>query len=210
MLVSHKYKFIFIKTRKTAGTSIEVDLSKIMGDDDIVTPIMPEVDGHQPRNYQTKGLVNKLLSRRFFNHMTATQVKALVGQDVFRSYFKFSVEREPVDKCISFYSMLKNSPDHGSDSNTLTWDGYVKAGKFPIDLEKYTDGQGNLMVDRIIQYENMGEDLKDALETIGCPAPEIKTRAKGGFREDFPVTDAQRKVIYDAFAGSTGYSNYTL
>ena len=38
MIVSHKYKFIFIKTRKTAGTSIEYNLSKYLGKEDIITP----------------------------------------------------------------------------------------------------------------------------------------------------------------------------
>ena len=33
-----KYKFIFIKTRKTAGTSIEYNLSKYLGKEDIITP----------------------------------------------------------------------------------------------------------------------------------------------------------------------------
>ena len=52
MLLSHTHKFIFVKTRKTAGTSIEVDLSKFMSDEDIVTPIIPEEPGHIPRNFQ--------------------------------------------------------------------------------------------------------------------------------------------------------------
>src|SRR4030095_6484076 len=56
MILSHKHRFIFIKTAKTAGTSIEVFLSKHCGPDDVVTPVAPAVEGHQPRNYQ--GLIN--------------------------------------------------------------------------------------------------------------------------------------------------------
>jgi hypothetical protein len=42
MIISHKHKFIFIKTRKTAGTSLEIALSRYLGPTDIVTPITPE------------------------------------------------------------------------------------------------------------------------------------------------------------------------
>src|ERR1700682_2469961 len=58
MIISHKYKLIFIKTAKTAGTSIEVFLSKQCGPMDIVTPIAPPIEGHQPRNYQ--GFINPI------------------------------------------------------------------------------------------------------------------------------------------------------
>src|SRR5207245_10127827 len=58
MIISNKYKFIFIKTTKTAGTSIEVFLSKQCGPMDILTPIAPPIEGHQPRNYQ--GFINPI------------------------------------------------------------------------------------------------------------------------------------------------------
>ena len=39
MIVSHRHRFIFIKTRKTAGTSIEIALSPHCGPEDIISPI---------------------------------------------------------------------------------------------------------------------------------------------------------------------------
>ncbi len=57
MIISHKYKFIFLKTKKTAGTSIEISLSRYCGDKDIITPIMFEDEkiradlGKYPQNY---------------------------------------------------------------------------------------------------------------------------------------------------------------
>jgi len=39
MIISHKHKFIYIKCRKTAGTSIEMSLSKLCGPQDIITPL---------------------------------------------------------------------------------------------------------------------------------------------------------------------------
>lgn len=48
MIVCHEHKFIFIKTRKTAGTSAEIALSQHCGTRDIITPMAPE-DGRCAR-----------------------------------------------------------------------------------------------------------------------------------------------------------------
>ncbi len=42
MIVSHKHRFIFLKTNKTAGTSVEIALSKFCGPDDVIPPLIPE------------------------------------------------------------------------------------------------------------------------------------------------------------------------
>lgn len=57
MIASFLQGFVFIKTRKTGGTSVEIVLSSWCGPDDIVTPIEPEDEliraryGGSPRNY---------------------------------------------------------------------------------------------------------------------------------------------------------------
>ena len=42
MIINHRYKFIFLSTRKTAGTSIEIALSQFCDASDIITPIAEE------------------------------------------------------------------------------------------------------------------------------------------------------------------------
>ena len=58
MIINHKYKFIFIKTRKTAGTSIEIALSQFCDANDVITPITgqdeckrQELGFRGPQNY---------------------------------------------------------------------------------------------------------------------------------------------------------------
>ena len=55
MIVSHRHRFIFLKTRKTAGTSIELFLFPHCGAEDIVTPLtrtpLTQRVGHRARNH---------------------------------------------------------------------------------------------------------------------------------------------------------------
>ena len=58
MILSHTRRFIFIKTRKVSGTSMEISLSKNCGGDDVITPISYEDElvrldegGCLPQNY---------------------------------------------------------------------------------------------------------------------------------------------------------------
>lgn len=103
MIVSHRYRFIFLKTRKTAGTSIEVALSRLMGEADIITPIGREDEavrsqlGYRgPQNFLVSPLRygveewRKLIFERhrtkFYNHIPAREAKRFLGDRIWNSY----------------------------------------------------------------------------------------------------------------------------
>src|SRR5262245_62801539 len=69
MIVSHKHKFIFIKTKKTAGTAIEAALSELCGPEDVITPYREESEparkGLSPQNYRIE---HSLKPKRTFLH----------------------------------------------------------------------------------------------------------------------------------------------
>jgi len=198
MIISHKYKFIFIKTAKTAGTSIEVFLSKQCGPTDIVTPIFPPVEAHQPRNH--KGFINpipEILERphriasalrsafinrdKFFNHMSASLVKKRIPAQVWDSYFKFCVERNPWDKVLSHYHM------HAArEGGSLSLDEYLARGRFPINYFRYTDDSGaKIIVDRVLRYENLVAELGEVFSQLKIPFDgTLGVKAKSEYRTD--------------------------
>src|SRR5690554_1428450 len=120
MIVCHKYKFIFIKTQKTASTSLEIALSGLCSSSDIVTPISVNDEVYRkslgfqtPANYivpfkrySKQDLAEFFISRRrkeLYNHMSCLEIKKYVGSEIYNSYYKFCFERNPYDKLISLF-----------------------------------------------------------------------------------------------------------
>jgi len=171
MIISHKFKFIFIKTRKTAGTSIEVFLSEFCGPDDIVTPIIPHVPPHSPRNYEG-----------FYNHMPAHAIRSRVDPGVWNSYYKFCVERNPWDKVLSHFSMLRVR-----SNGTLTFEQYMQLQHFPVNFPMYTEPEdsGTIIVDDVLRYESLSDGLSHTFKRLGIPfSGDLGVYAKAGHRTD--------------------------
>jgi len=218
MIISHKYKFIFIKTRKTAGTTIEYNISKYLGKNDIIPPSNQSVYLSQNFIYDTKiskflkkvklNKISRIFENKFSEHEHAFDLKKKIDRNFFDSYFKFCVEREPVDKCISYYFMRKNSSTSTTIKQNMTWDDFVQKKRFPIDSNMYSFGN-KLLVDKIIKYENLENELTAILKDRGINNFKIEKSVNNSSRGVDPeVTLKQKKIIYDSFKPSLRFINY--
>lgn len=129
MIISRKYRFVFIKGVKVAGTSIEIALSKLCRDpEDIITPITARdevmrlgANGDGARNYsadpdaersylealrrtpvsQLPNIARPMRpSEIYFNHMSLREV--LLQDPTVSSYKVVFVERNPYAKILSW------------------------------------------------------------------------------------------------------------
>ena len=213
MIVSHKHRFIFLKTKKTAGTSVEVFLSGIAGPDAIVTPEDPQEPGHVPRNFRGGWNYNFLpamladpgfpgsflrhprgrlgLYRHYWNHMPAWLARAKLGEEVWNGYFKFCFERNPWDKVISLYwwYMRENGWFERTTSKPPSLEEFMldRRGLESSDWHLYAIDE-EIAVDEVGRYENLTGDLGSILDKIGVTAEVELPRAKSSYRK----RDAER------------------
>ena len=205
MIASHQHRFIFLKTRKTAGTSVEIALSKVCGPDDIITEISPEDEalrtaagGRPPQNFDSPPL-----PRKAYNHMGAKAAREVVGEAAWRDYFTFAIERNPWDAVVSlYYWKYKDRPE------LPDFEQYVSE----VWIEQLSNNrrmyriQGRIAVDRVLRYERLAEELQEVWDHLGLPgAPELP-RAKGharpaGHYRDL-YTPASRDRVAKVFADS--------
>jgi Sulfotransferase family len=170
MIISHKYKFVFVKTYKTAGTSLETYLSDYCGDEDILTEIYPPVSNHQARNVGA-----------FYNHMPASLIRRALGHSLWGSYFKFCVERNPWDKVLSYYWMERHRA-----GGLLGLDDFLTSEQIGINWPLYTDeDQNRPIVDKVLRYESLDEDLKAVFDQLSLPwNGKLTPKAKSEYRSD--------------------------
>lgn len=191
MIISHKHKFIFIKTVKTAGTSLEVFLSQQCGRTDVVTPIIPQVEPHIARNHEG-----------FYNHIPAFQIRQKIDSKVWRSYFKFCVERNPWDKTLSYYYMVNHRNGSG-----IAFNDFLAAKQLPLNYPWYTEpGNPNkIIVDHIVRYEHLTSELDQVFRKLGITFEgSLGVNAKSEYRTDHRpyqeiYTPEQANLVSDIF-----------
>lgn len=200
MLISHRHRFIFLKTQKTAGTAIEIALRAVLGPDDVITPISraderlsrqlgrpgPRHFRAPLRDYQIAELLQLLtrgrLKKRFYNHIPAARVQALLPMAIWQDYLKISVERNPFDKAISSYYWRTRK-----QRQPIPIDQYLQRcptseiSNWPI----YSINDA-VLTDVMLRHEQLADDLATLATRLSLPQPlELpQQRPKGQIRRD--------------------------
>lgn len=227
MIINHTYKFIFIKTQKTAGTSMEIALSSLCSENDIVTPISKDDEEirralryQTPTNYSIplkkynrKELLDFIIfgnRKSFYNHMSCEEIKQNIGGKIFNDYYKFCFERNPFDKVISLFY------HQGGYSKWKSIEAFIKDGGLKIikGYDQYTINNV-IAVDDVFKFEQIEEALKIITHKLNLKTelslPKVK--AKSQFRNDKRhynevLTDTERRLIETIWAREINLMSY--
>jgi hypothetical protein len=210
MLVSHRKKFIYTKTVKTGGTSVEVFFEPYC---------MPENEWQLQHSHEEytgpAGIIGyrgaHAQGKTWFNHMPASQIRQQIGPSTWKQYFKFCVIRNPFDKMVSafhFFEHLKkneavnplkklfhkiagsDSPNKAPEERFRDW---IANGGFVDDRDKYMIGN-EFCIDYFIRYENLEGGVRYVCEVLDIPfQKENLLKLKSGIRP----TDRSLSDYYD-------------
>ena len=184
MIISHKHKFIFFKTRKTAGSSIQVALGEHCGKNDIITgQYRKGIDD----NSHSAGLN---MDKFYTNHPhpelipTKSFIQNNIGEDVWNSYFKFAFVRNPYDIAVSRYHWDRKKRKRQDEISIDDFQKWVKDGDLTNEdwLYKYIATNNGIELDFVGRFENLNNDLDYICERIGIPNLDLGF-LKSGFRD---------------------------
>ena len=230
MIVTHKHKFIYIKTMKTASSSIETALSGILGEEDIITPARTDLqdqrlENRQAQNYRLdhpevpkRPLIKRLLRRPeryyhpsigYYEHMPAWRVKTYLGDSTWNEYYKFSFERNPWDRQVSFFHYKNRDKTNPASFETFL----AKPQKSYVENYDLYSIDDEIALDFIGKYENLEDDFKCVMGKLGIdkevilPFANVGKKSTAKSYRDY-YDDKSRQLIADWYRREIKYFDY--
>ncbi|MBN2905498.1 MAG: sulfotransferase family 2 domain-containing protein [Rhodobacteraceae bacterium] len=203
-IVSHTHRYIFLKTRKTAGTSVEKWLSGALQPGDWITTA-PEnlplpvgvwdtantVTRHARLEKGVKRLCRYGLGwppgTRYREHMDAQAVQKAAGARVWDTYYKVAIERDPWDRFISLWRWRQHARGLAlafddfldlieADPTSAGVRGFSNLPIYTID--------GRIAVDQLIRYNDLQGALAQLKAQLSLPlSPDGLPFQKAGHRD---------------------------
>jgi hypothetical protein len=201
MIVSFSRNYIFIRTRKTASSTIQSVLSESLAPEDVFTrrsqQSHPSLTG--------KGEPKPPL----YTHMRADEILPWLPDGFWERAFKFTAVRHPYERVVSLAHFrwgkrdkIATKPDghHVRDDFEGELDRLVHRGGY-TNFEYYSLG-GKPAVDDFIRQENLDADFRRIGEKIGVPIPAPLPHVKSGFRTDKRparevLSDEQKGIVFE-------------
>ena len=229
MILSHAHKFIYIKTYKTGSTSVEAALSGVCGERDVLTEASEQLRGVRQKpaqNYRidhpakpARPLWKQLLGRPerhyhpsvgYYEHMPAWRVRTYCGEAIWNSYFKFSFERNPWDRQVSWYHYKTKSKSEGAKPSFSAFNA-DKRRAFVENWDLYTI-DGEIALDFVGRYETLEADFAHVLSKIGLagavalPRTNVSKAKSTSYRDHYD--DVSRGLVGDWYASEIKHFGY--
>ena len=191
MIVSHSKKFIYIKAKKVAGSSIESMLWESCGPNDVRAHM--DLQGFDEK-FEGQNLKNNELGP----HAEPATIRDEFGRDVWADYHKIVCIRNPWDTLVSLFWMRAGK----KDDVKARFESWREAGcqtPFVDFLEwaktpegkpsRYTNGRfyfwpdNSLTADTYLRFESLDDDYSKLCSTLDL-SPATMRHFKAQFRND--------------------------
>jgi hypothetical protein len=200
-----------VKTRKTAGTSVEIALSRTIGPQDIVTRLTKEDEsvraafgGIGPQNERIpfarwRGRELMMLRWRhgpvYYNHMPARHIRRILPRE-WNDYLTFAIVRNPWEIVASAYRWRHPDLDM-SLSEFIASDRLPRLSSWSIIADR-----SGLIVDEVLRFERLDQDLGRLSVRTGLdprPLPHAKGHAQPRRHYRELMTSVDRDRVARAF-----------
>ena len=198
MIISHHHRFIFLKTQKTAGSSIELALSEICGPEDVITPMKavereenPARRGpqnyHAPPAYRAFGaaLLHRMGARArksgfsYFQHMPADLIRRRMDPAQFDAYRKVTIVRNAWDREVSLYFWATRRLDEKPSFEQFVCRRVQRPERKTFEIYSVN---GQSVADTVMRYETLADDFASFVGSLGLDRVSVLPRAKANFR----------------------------
>jgi hypothetical protein len=203
MLVSHRKKFIYTKTNKTGSTSVEAYFERYCMPDGAFTVSHGREETISEAGiigFRGKGDGNHFEWR---HHMPAKVIRDKLGEEIWNSYFKFCVIRNPYDRAISSFYFRCNEvkKKHYSDQHPKIFESWLKENRLGGTARHFSI-DGEMCLDYLIRYEHLHEDLEVVCRKLDIPwdpseLPKYKSKSRPAKATAARLYNAVTKAIVE-------------
>ena len=175
MPICHEKKFIFVHIPKCAGSSIEYLFKK----NNLHLEFIDEILDFKNSKINFSEVVE--LHKGKTQHLSASDIKKLIGNIKFEQYDKFSIVRNPFDRLVSYYFFIKKIKTPNLDkihvklvhSSSNFHEFVVRAietpGMYPLFnqyLYLYDDDKSSNMMDYVGKFETLESNFKEIIKNL--------------------------------------------
>ena len=206
MIISDENEFIFVHIPRTAGTRISKSLCEEMRVENWKQHIGEPTEVARRHETVADDYPGSIYEGK--KHIEAKDLKLLVGEKKWESYFTFAFVRNPWDRAVSTYMhrrKVASGPVRAlwpTSKHLFRW---LLKGKYKLlgansaqQIDYVADDNGELLVDFVGRFERLAEDFDSVCEKIGLRASlgeKYDPTKRAGYQEYYD--EVSKQIIYD-------------